>query len=57
MKDKYLTKINCEHKIKESFAEAGNPNQNPMEFKAIKWLKHSEECLRDKTCLVLITQF
>jgi hypothetical protein len=44
-----ITKINQEYGIKESFAEEGNPNQNPVESQAIKWLKHAGERLLNKT--------
>ena len=48
-KETLITRINQEHNVQESFAEAGNPHQNPVESQAIEWLKRSGERLLNKT--------
>jgi hypothetical protein len=40
-----ITQLNRDYEVKESFAEAGDPNRNPVESKAIKWLKGAGERL------------
>jgi hypothetical protein len=45
-KESMVTKITREYVIKESFAEAGNPNQNPVQSQAIKWLKRAGEPIK-----------
>jgi hypothetical protein len=44
-----VTLHNRDYGVKESFAEAGNPNQNPVESHAIKWLKRAGERLLNHT--------
>jgi hypothetical protein len=48
-KSHIVTQLNREYEIKESFAEAGYPNQNPVESQAIKWLKRAGERLLNHT--------
>ena len=48
-KSHVVTQLNRDYGIKESFAEAGYPNQNPVESKAIKWLKRAGERLLNHT--------
>jgi hypothetical protein len=44
-----ITQLNREYEVKESFSEAGYPNQNPVESNAIKWLKRAGERLMNHT--------
>jgi hypothetical protein len=48
-KSNIFTQLNRENEIKESFSEAGYPNQNPVESQAIKWLKRAGERLLNHT--------
>jgi hypothetical protein len=44
-----VTQLNREYQVQESFAEAGYPKQNPVESRAIKWLKCAGERLLNHT--------
>jgi hypothetical protein len=48
-KSHIVTQLNREYEVKESFAEAGYPNQNPVESHAITWLKRAGERLLNHT--------
>ena len=48
-KSQVITQLNREYDVKESFAEAGYPTQNPVESHAIKWLKRAGERLLNHT--------
>jgi hypothetical protein len=48
-KSHVVTQINRDYEVMESFAEAGNPNQNPVESQAIRWLKRAGERLLNHT--------
>jgi hypothetical protein len=48
-KSNVVTQLNRDFDVKESFAEVGYPNQNPVESHAIKWLKRSGERLLNHT--------
>jgi hypothetical protein len=39
LKSRKISQLNLDYSVKESFAEAGNPNQNHVEVQAIKWIK------------------
>jgi hypothetical protein len=61
-KSHVITQINRNYEIKESFAEVGNPNQNPMDSRA--WLKRAGERLLNHTgapdfvwCLALVNNW
>jgi hypothetical protein len=44
-----VTQLNRDYEVKESLSEAGHPNQNPVESRAIKWLKRAGERLLNHT--------
>jgi hypothetical protein len=48
-KSHVITQMNREFEVKETFAEAGYPNQNPVESQAVKWLKRAGERLLNQT--------
>jgi hypothetical protein len=46
---KQFAEMDREYNVRDSFLEAGYPNQNPVEAMAIKWLKHAAERLMNHT--------
>jgi hypothetical protein len=48
-KSHIITQLNREYEVRESFAEKGYPNLNPVESQAIKWLKRAGERLLNHT--------